>query len=76
MLDMRLRIPELMDRKGSKIKTAYALSKASGLSMTNAHHLVHTQGCVARADMNTLDALCRAFGVEPNELLEREKKRA
>lgn len=72
MLDMRLRIPELMERKGSTIRTAYALAKASGLSMTNAHHLVNERGRVSRVDMRTLDALCRAFQVKPGELLSQD----
>lgn len=75
MLDMRLRIPELMDRPNSSIRTAYALSKATGLSMTNAHHLVRERGNVSRVDMRTLEVLCTVFDVTPGELLEREKKR-
>lgn len=75
MLDMRLRIPELMREK--KIPTAYALQKRSGgrLSMTNATHLVEKQGNTSRVDMKTLEVLCDIFGVGPGELLERDKKR-
>lgn len=68
MFDMRLRIPELMARKEPRIATAYALAKASGLSMTNAHHLVNQKGRVDRVAMKTLDALCKAFRVKPGEL--------
>jgi DNA-binding Xre family transcriptional regulator len=75
MLDMRLRIPELMAAR--KIPTAYALAKAShgALSMTNAHRLVNTRGNAGRVDLRTLDVLCDIFDVGPGELLEREKKR-
>lgn len=77
MLDMRLRIPELMaTRKPEPMRTAYALQKASGgrLSMTNATHLVDKRGNISRVDMRTLEILCDVFGVGPGELLERDAK--
>lgn len=73
MLVMRIRIPELMARR--KIKTAYALAKASDKSIpiTTAQRLVAAKGNVERVDMKTLDALCSVFNVGPGELLERAK---
>ena len=72
MFDMRLRLPELMNRKDSDIRTAYQLAERAGLSMTNAYHMVKKQGRVARIDLATLEALCTAFRVAPNDLLERD----
>jgi DNA-binding Xre family transcriptional regulator len=67
MFDVRLRIPELMERKDAP-KTAYALAKRSGLSMTNAHHLVNSRGIVDRVELETLRKLRDAFGVKIQEL--------
>jgi DNA-binding Xre family transcriptional regulator len=68
MLDVRLRISELMNRKDSKIRTAYALSQESGLSMTNAYHLVKADGRVERIELETLAKLKAAFGVRIQDL--------
>lgn len=75
MLDMRLRLPDLMAARG--MHTAYALAKASRgeIPITTAARLVESGGRPKRIDMATLDALCDVFGVGPGDLLEREKKR-
>ena len=75
MLDVRLRIPELMARR--KWKTAYQLAKASKgrLSTTNAYHLVENAGNISRVSMDVLEVLCDVFDVDPGDLFEREKKR-
>lgn len=74
MLDMRLRIPELMAARN--LTTAYQLAKAAGgrMSMTNAYNLVESAG---RMDvrLETVDILCDVFDVEPNDLIDREKKK-
>lgn len=74
MFDMRLRLREMMDTH-PRIRTAYALSKASKgvISPTNAHRLVHSGGNVARIELDTLGALCRVFGVTPNDLIDFEE---
>ena len=72
---MRLRLRELMNREGSTIRTAYALAKATGLSATNAYHMVKAEGRVERVELATLEALCAAFGVTPNELLAPDNER-
>jgi len=75
MLDVRLRIPELMARR--KWRTGYQLAKASGgrLSVTNAYHLVENAGNISRVSMDVLEVLCDVFDVDPGDLFEREKKR-
>jgi DNA-binding Xre family transcriptional regulator len=73
MLDMRLRLPELM--KAAGFTTAYQLARASAgrISMTKAYRLVESEGRPPRVDMETLEALCDVFNVGPGELLERDK---
>jgi len=75
MLDMRLRLPELM--KARQMRTAYALAKASdfAISITTAARLVDEENPPARVDLRTLEVLCDVFDVGPGELLERDKKR-
>lgn len=80
LLDMRLRIRELMAGHNPPLSTAYALEKASReksarIPMSTAHRLVSTKGKPDRVDLRTLDALCDVFGVEPGDLWERDKKR-
>lgn len=72
MIDMRLRLRELM--AAHNLSTAYQLSKASKgrISPTNAHRLVNPKGTPKRVEYDTLDALCDIFDVDPGELLERE----
>lgn len=73
MFDMRLRIPELMAEKGWT--TAYQLAKASKgqMSATNAYNLVEKRGEVASVSMPMLETLCEIFGVEPGDLLQRDR---
>lgn len=73
MLDMRLRLPELMAAKG--IGTAYALSKASkgALTITTAQRLIDAAGHPKRIALETLDTLCDVLDVSPAELFERDK---
>ena len=80
MLDMRLRIPELMAEHQPPLATAYALEKASRekasrIPMSTAHRLVTTKGKPERVDLRTLDALCIVFGCEPGDLWERDTTR-
>jgi DNA-binding Xre family transcriptional regulator len=71
MLDMRLRLPELMHRRG--LKGAYALAKASrgAIPISTAQRLV--AGAMKRIDFGTLDVLCDVLDADPSELLERDK---
>lgn len=71
MLDMRLRLPELMARRGM---TAYQVSKASAgrISRSAAYRVVRMNGKLDNFDAEMLEALCDVFGVGPGELLERE----
>lgn len=72
MIDMRFRLPDLMAARG--LRTAYALMKASNgsIPMTTANRLVLAKERPKRIDMDTLDALCDLFGIEPGELFERD----
>jgi DNA-binding Xre family transcriptional regulator len=76
MLDMRLRLPELMRQR--EMRNAYALMKASkgALTITTAVRLFNADGHPKRIDLTTLDTLCDIFNVGPGDLLERDKKRA
>lgn len=73
MFVMRLKLPDLMEAHG--LHNAYALMRASKgeLTITTAARLVKADGKPKRIDMETLDALCRLFGVENmNDLFERD----
>lgn len=75
MLDMRLRIPELLrDYKPDMRPTAYALAKASGgaINGTLARRLMNQKNPPQRVDMRTLDILCDVFGCSETELLARD----
>ena len=74
-MDMRVRFPELLKASGL---TAYAVATKSGkrITLTKVYRLKKNRGKLSTYDAKMLDALCDVFGVEPNELLEREKKRA
>ena len=68
-MDVRIRLPELMQK--AEIPTAYALSIRSGerISMSTAHRLVRAKGAVRYLDADLLDVLCDVFGVGPEALL-------
>lgn len=77
-MEMRLRIPELLDRAQL---SPYALARQSGgrISMSTAYRLAKLKGKVQNFDADMLEALCDVLGVEPGELFEREpakRKRA
>jgi DNA-binding Xre family transcriptional regulator len=71
---MRLRLPELIKERSL---SAYALSKRSGgrISMSTAYRLAKLSGRVQNFDAEMLEVLCEVLGVEPSELLQRERKR-
>jgi len=73
MLDVRLRIPELM--KSRKVRSAYELARLAdfAISIPTAYRLVDESGKMDRVDMATLDALCKAFGVSPAQLLTQDE---
>jgi DNA-binding Xre family transcriptional regulator len=73
-MEMRIRIPELLDAKGV---SPYRLARESGgrISMSTAYRLKRENGQLATYKAAMMDALCDVLGVKPSELLEREKKR-
>ena len=73
-MDVRLRLPELMEKKGL---TAYAVSRRSDgrISMSTAYRLARMKGHLHSFNNDMLEALCDVLGVEPGELLERDPKR-
>lgn len=72
-MDVRLRLPELMKQRDL---TAYAVSRRSGgrISMSTAYRLARLKGRVHNFNADMLEALCDVFGVEPGDLLERDRK--
>jgi len=71
---LRLRLPELLKRRGM---TPYALTKASGgrIGMSTAHRLVQQRGRLKRFDRAVLEALCDVLDLEPGDLFERGPRR-
>jgi DNA-binding Xre family transcriptional regulator len=55
------------------IENAHDLAKRSGLPMATAYRLVGNDGRLDRRLSAQLEALCDVFGVEPCELLTRDK---
>ena len=80
-MDVRIKLPELLSTDGSgaararKI-TPYALAKQSAerISLSTAYRLVKRKGALESFESKLLEALCDVLGVEPGDLLEREKK--
>ena len=72
---VRLRIPELLEKAEV---TPYYLAKRSGgrISLSAAYRYVRMRGRVKSFDAEVLEALCDVLGVEPGDLLEREKRRS
>jgi DNA-binding Xre family transcriptional regulator len=73
-MQVRLRLPELLDERGM---SAYALSKQSKgrISMSTAYRLAKMNGQVQNFDADMLEALCDVLKCEPGDLLERDPKR-
>ena len=71
---MRLRLPELLEARGL---TAHAVAVQSGgrINRATLYRLVRAKGRVRLLDADLLEALCDVLGVEPGELLERDRKR-
>jgi DNA-binding Xre family transcriptional regulator len=64
---VRLRIHQIM--KARQI-SAYALSKGTNISYPSAYRLSRSGGAFGRLHAETLDSLCRFFGVQPGKLLQ------
>jgi DNA-binding Xre family transcriptional regulator len=73
-MDMRLRLPELLEERDL---TAYEVAKKSGgrISPSTLYRLSRDKGYVESFSSSLLEALCDVLEVEPGELLEREAKR-
>lgn len=73
MVDMRLRLIELMARQKPPITTAYGLAKASkgAINETLARRLVNAKRPPKQVAFATLDAICDTLKCKPSELLER-----
>lgn len=70
-MDMRLRIPELLEAKGV---SPYRLSRESGgrISMSTVYRLKRERGKLDTYRGAILEALCDVLGVTPGELFERD----
>jgi DNA-binding Xre family transcriptional regulator len=64
---IRLKVAEQLKQRGW---TAYRLAKEAGLSIPVAYRLADPEGGFSRLDVETLDALCKTFQVQPGDLLE------
>lgn len=71
MLDMRLRLRELMARQRPPIETAYGLAKASrgAINQSTAQRLLDAKKPPKGVDFSTLDAICATLKCKPSELL-------
>jgi DNA-binding Xre family transcriptional regulator len=71
---VRLRLPELLHETGM---TAYRVAKASGgrINESTLYRLVRAEGRVDFFAAELLEALSDVLGVDPGELLERERSR-
>lgn len=75
VMDMRIKITELLESKGW---TWYTLAQESDkrISPSAAYRLVEANGEIKRFDAKLLDALCDTFGIKDmNLLIEREPKK-
>lgn len=73
-MEVRLRFPELLEEHDL---TPYSLSKRSGgrISLSTAYRLARIRGHLKLFQADLLEVLCEVLGVEPGELLERDRKR-
>jgi DNA-binding Xre family transcriptional regulator len=69
---MRIRWPELLERKGL---TPYAFSKLSEgrVSLSTVYRLNKSRGRLQRFDAELMSALCDVLDVRPGDLFEQEK---
>jgi DNA-binding Xre family transcriptional regulator len=74
LMRMRTRFPELLRDSGL---TPYevAMRSRKRITLTKVYRLKKGRGKLPTYDAKMLDALCDIFGVEPSELLERERPR-
>lgn len=63
---VRLRVADLLEARG---ETAYGLAKGAGLTLPRAYRLARADGRFERIEAESLEALCRYFGVQPGDLL-------
>ncbi len=72
LMEMRYRLPELMEAKGW---TAYRLAEESKgrISMRTIYRIVKQRGRVSQFDGALVEALCDTLGVGIADLLERER---
>lgn len=74
MLDMRLRLRELMAKQKPPLRTAYALAKQSrgAINGTTARRLLDEKRPPTGIEFATLDAICDTLHCKPSELFERD----
>ncbi len=66
-LPIRLRVGELLEERSW---TPYRLAKEAQLTLPVAYRLADPTHIWKRLDLDTLEALCRTFNVQPGALLE------
>jgi len=68
-MGVRLNLMGLLRTRGM---TRYALSKASGLSLSAVYRLAGRSGRFTRLESDTIDRLCGALRCTPGELIRRD----
>jgi DNA-binding Xre family transcriptional regulator len=76
-MDMRLRLPELLDEHKPPL-TPYAAAKASGgrINQVTLYRLVRAQGRVQNFNAELCEALCQVLGVQPADLFELDTEKS
>jgi len=64
---IRLRVAELLEEAGM---TQTELSERTGLPRTNINKMVNHPEKIRMIGLNTIEALCKAFGVQTNKVIE------
>lgn len=66
-LSIRLRVAELLEKHDW---TPYRLAMEAGITLPVAYRLADPKHAWKRLDLDTLEALCLTFNVQPGELIE------
>ena len=68
----RFRLQELLDAADSPVRSQSELARRSGVSLVTINAMANQR--TTRVDLSTLDAISKALGCEPGDLLERDRK--
>ncbi len=71
-MPVRFRLQEILDSRDPPLSQR-ALARTSGVSLVTVNAIANNR--TARVDLETIDAICGALGVEPGELFVRGRGR-